>query len=65
VNTTARLASEARAGEIVVSTDAASAAGLDPSLPRRALALKGKELATEVVTLKIGPAPGQGPSSAN
>src|SRR5688500_759921 len=37
VNTTARLASEARAGEILVSADAAAAAGLDPALERRSL----------------------------
>ena len=51
VNTTARLASEAGAGEILVSTDAAAAAGLDPTLARRSLALKGKEGSTEVVSL--------------
>lgn len=55
VNTTARLASEATTGEIIVSTDAASAAGLDPTLERRSLALKGKELATEVVSLRVEP----------
>ena len=53
VNTTARLASQALAGEILVSTDAALAAGLDPTLERRSLALKGKEGATEVVSLWI------------
>ena len=55
VNTAARLASQAGTGEIVVSTDAATAAGFDPTLERRSLALKGKELATEVVTLTVGP----------
>jgi len=55
VNVAARLASEARAGEILISTDAAAAAGLDPVLERRSLELKGKELPTEVVTLTIGP----------
>ncbi len=55
VNTTARLASQATAGEILVSTDAAAAAGLDPNLERRSLPLKGKELATEVVSLRIAP----------
>jgi adenylate cyclase len=55
VNTTARLASQAAAGEILVSTDAALAAGLDPTLERRSLALKGKELTTEVVSLKVQP----------
>jgi adenylate cyclase len=55
VNTAARLASQAGAGEIIVSIAAAEAAGLDSSLERRSLALKGKELATEVVTLRVGP----------
>jgi adenylate cyclase len=56
VNTTARLASQAVTGEIIVSTDAAAAAGLDPTLERRSLELKGKEGATEVVSLRVGPA---------
>ena len=51
VNTTARLASIARAGEILVTTAAAEAAGLDPALERRSLDLKGKGLPTEVVSL--------------
>jgi class 3 adenylate cyclase len=54
VNTTARLASLAGAGEILVSVDTAQAAGLDPDLPRRSLALKGKQEVTEVVTLTVG-----------
>ena len=54
VNTTARLASAAAAGEILVTSPAAHAAGLDPGLPRRALDLKGKEFATEVVSLRVG-----------
>ena len=53
VNTAARLAAHATTGEIIVSTDAAEAAGLDPSLERRSLDLKGKELATEVVSLRV------------
>jgi adenylate cyclase len=53
VNTAARLASQATTGEILVSTDAAGAAGLDPSLERRSLALKGKEVPIEVVTLRV------------
>jgi adenylate cyclase len=54
VNTTARLASEARAGEVLVSTSAAAAAGLDTTnLERRSLELKGKTEATEVVTLTV------------
>jgi adenylate cyclase len=55
VNTAARLASEAAAGEVLVSTDAATAAGLDPALERRSLALKGKDAPTEVVSLRVGP----------
>jgi len=53
VNTTARLASVAREGEVLVSAEAAAAAGLDPDLPRRPLELKGKELITEAVTLTV------------
>jgi len=54
VNTAARLASQATTGEILVSTDAAAAAGLDPAaLERRSLALKGKESVTEVVSLRV------------
>lgn len=52
VNTTARLASVAQAGEILVTTSAADAAGLDGSLERRSLELKGKELPTEVVVVR-------------
>jgi adenylate cyclase len=55
VNTTARLVAAARAGEILVSADAAAAAGLDPALERRRLELKGKEGTTEVVPLTVGP----------
>ena len=54
VNTTARLASLAAAGEILVTTEAAAAAGLDPTLERRQLELKGKQLVTEVVSLRLG-----------
>ena len=53
VNTTARLAAQAAAGEVLVSTAAAAAAGLDPALERRSLELKGKELPTEVVSLRV------------
>lgn len=55
VNTTARLAAAAGPGEVLVTTDAAVAAGLDAALPRRRLALKGKQQATEVVSLIIEP----------
>ena len=57
VNTTARLASAAMAGEVLVTTEAARQAGLDPALETRTLDLKGKATATEVVTLTIGPPP--------
>jgi adenylate cyclase len=53
VNTTARLASVAGAGEILVTTAVAAVAGLDPALERRSLELKGKELSTEVVVLRV------------
>ena len=55
VNIAARLASAARAGEILTTADTADAAGLDPTLERKSLELKGKHLATEVVALHIGP----------
>jgi adenylate cyclase len=51
VNVTARLASAAAAGEILVTVDAATAAGLDPTLERRTIELKGKQLPTEVVSI--------------
>jgi adenylate cyclase len=53
VNTTARLASVAASGEVLVTATAATAAGLDPALVRRSLDLKGKESATEVVSLRV------------
>ena len=53
VNVTARLASAAGAGEVLVTADAAAAAGLDPGLERRPLELKGKQGATEVVSLGV------------
>ena len=51
VNTTARLAAAAGAGEILVSAEAAAAIGLEPSLEHRSLELKGKEHVTDVVVL--------------
>jgi adenylate cyclase len=54
VNVAARLAGAAAPGEILVTTQTAEAAGLDPSLERRRLELKGKTEATEVVSLRIG-----------
>jgi adenylate cyclase len=55
VNVAARLGGAAKAGELLVTADAASAAGLDPSLERRSLDLKGKSTATEVVTMTVAP----------
>ncbi|TMB83148.1 MAG: adenylate/guanylate cyclase domain-containing protein [Chloroflexi bacterium] len=54
VNTAARLVSAARRGEALLTVEAASAAGLDPQLERRSMDLKGKALATEVVSLSVG-----------
>lgn len=56
VNIAARLAASAKAGEVLVSADAAAAADLDPGLPRQTLDLKGKSAGTEVVSLRIGTA---------
>lgn len=53
VNTTARLASAAAGGEILVTAAAADAAGLIGSFERRALELKGKQHPTEVVVLGV------------
>lgn len=55
VNVTARLAAAAQAGEVLVTVEAASAAGLDPTLERRSLELKGRAESTEVVTLRAVP----------
>jgi adenylate cyclase len=53
VNTTARLASEAAAGELLVSIDAARAGDLDlPSLEHRTLTIRGRSDAVEVVALR-------------
>ena len=54
VNVAARLAAQAVAGQILVSTEAAAKAGLDSTLPRRSLQLKGKEEPVEVVSLTVG-----------
>jgi adenylate cyclase len=52
VNTAARLASTAGAGEIIVSLDAAAAAGLDVApLVHRSLSLKGKAAPLDVVVV--------------
>lgn len=55
VNVAARLAATAAPGELLVSADAAAASDLDPGLERRRLALKGKALDTEVVSVHVGP----------
>jgi adenylate cyclase len=55
VNIAARLASLAEAGEVLVSSDAAAASDPDPRLERRTLELRGKELATEVVSVRVSP----------
>lgn len=53
VNTAARLASAAAAGEVLVSVDAARAAGLEMAdLEHRSLELKGKSAPTEVVVVR-------------
>ncbi|MEX0626584.1 MAG: hypothetical protein WD402_08565 [Chloroflexota bacterium] len=57
VNITARLATAARAGEVLVTTEAAAAAGLETGLEQKRLELKGKQELTEVVSLHVGPAP--------
>ena len=51
VNTAARLAAAAAAGEIVVSAETAARASLGDGLERRSLHVKGKEQAVEVVIL--------------
>ena len=52
VNTTARLASEAAAGELLVSIEAASEGGLDATaLEHRTLAVRGRSDAIEVVAV--------------
>jgi adenylate cyclase len=55
VNTTARLASEAAAGELLVSIEAARAANLDSaSLEHRTLSVRGRSDSVEVVALRSG-----------
>jgi adenylate cyclase len=54
VNTTARIAAEARAGELLVTTDAATAAKLDPlDLPEQRLTLRGRSEAITVVSVPV------------
>jgi adenylate cyclase len=53
VNTAARLASAAGAGEVLVSVDAGRSAGLEMAdLEHRSLELRGKSLPTEVVVVR-------------
>lgn len=53
INTTARLAAAAGPGEILVSAEAAAVVGLEPTLEHRSLDLKGKELPTDVVVVRV------------
>ena len=55
VNIAARLAASAAAGEVLVSSASARAAGLDPALETHELALKGKAAPTDVVSLRVAP----------
>ena len=52
VNVTARLASAAAAGEVLVTNAAASKAGLDPALEHRTLTLKGRAAGMGVLVLR-------------
>ena len=57
VNVTARLAALAEAGEILITADAAMAAGVDTTtLPHKSLELKGRQQLTEVVSMRFGAA---------
>lgn len=64
VNTTARLASEAASGELLVSIEAASAAGTDTSgLKRRTVDVRGRTEPVEVLALRIAAEPADSPTS--
>jgi adenylate cyclase len=54
VNTAARLASAADAGEILVTTAAAHAAGLAATSERRRLVVRGRTEPVDVVVLRPG-----------
>jgi adenylate cyclase len=59
VNTTARLAGAAAAGELLVSVEAARAADVDsPSLEHRTLTVRGRSDAVEIVALRSSTTPG-------
>jgi adenylate cyclase len=63
VNTTARLASEAASGELLVSVEAATAAGTDTSdLERRTVDVRGRIEPVEVVALRIAADPVEPPT---
>ena len=55
MNVTARLASAAAAGEVLITSAAALAAGLDPALECHAIRLKGRQEPVEVVGLRVPP----------
>jgi adenylate cyclase len=55
VNVAARLAALAQPGEILITAEAATAAGIGDGLERRVLDLRGKQQQTEVVALQMGP----------
>ena len=55
VNVAARLAGSAATGEVLVSSVAARAGGLSPMPEIHALALKGKDAPTDVVSLHVAP----------
>ncbi len=59
VNVTARLASMAGPGEVLVTTAGARAAGLDPDLQHRMLELKGRTEPVEVVVLDTSTTPNE------
>ena len=54
VNTTARLASAAAGGELLISVEAATAAGIDPSgFERRTVEVRGRTETLEIVAMQI------------
>lgn len=53
MNVTARLASTAQAGELLVTSEAAVAARLDRGWERRQLTLKGRQQSTEVLSMRM------------
>lgn len=60
VNTTARLAGEAAAGELLVSVEAATAGSLDSApLESRTLSVRGRSDTVDVVVLRSPPPPNQ------